>query len=487
MKHRFSSKQAFLFTIINYMGVLIGVVSTLFIYPKDKDLLGIFRFVDGLAQILYPIMVFGASTALLNFYPKLHPFLQRKLFSYSLLSILGMTLITAVGLYMVYYFDWYSNKQYYVYSFLIAICLAYIDLFKRQATNLQKLALPTLFEKIIPKLSLPMIFLAVLYFSISEQKGLNLYFITFLLILIAVVLYVFKHFKPAYTLNFKDLFQKVSKRNYYQYSFYAFCASLGSFFAFRIDSVMIPHFISNEANGTYSIGVNLANALMIPAAGVFALYSPIISEALEKNEIKLLKTKYIEVAKNLFFIGIIGYGCVLLGIKDFFELLPTSKQLAPTLPIIYLLGANIVLNMATGFNTEIIAFSKHYRFNLIAISLLAVLNISLNYLILTKTEWGITGVALASIFSMFIFNCSKLLFIYHTYKITPFDLTYLKVILISVSLLLMLYYLPLQNSVPYSFVFKCMIFVGALIWICYQKKWVQQLNILINKLISKLR
>lgn len=487
MKHRFSSKQAFLFTIINYMGVLIGVVSTLFIYPKDKDLLGIFRFVDGLAQILYPIMVFGASTALLNFYPKLHPFLQRKLFSYSLLSILGMTLITAVGLYMVYYFDWYSNKQYYVYSFLIAICLAYIDLFKRQATNLQKLALPTLFEKIIPKLSLPMIFLAVLYFSISEQKGLNLYFITFLLILIAVVLYVFKHFKPAYTLNFKDLFQKVSKRNYYQYSFYAFCASLGSFFAFRIDSVMIPHFISNEANGTYSIGVNLANALMIPAAGVFALYSPIISEALEKNEIKLLKTKYIEVAKNLFFIGIIGYGCVLLGIKDFFELLPTSKQLVPTLPIIYLLGANIVLNMATGFNTEVIAFSEHYRFNLIAISLLAVLNISLNYLILTKTEWGITGVALASIFSMFIFNCSKLLFIYHTYKITPFDLTYLKVILISVSLLLMLYYLPLQNFVPYSFVFKCMIFVGALIWICYQKKWVQQLNILINKLISKLR
>src|SRR5690606_563355 len=108
MNNQFSTKQAFLFTTINYFGVLIGVVSTLFIYPKDKDLLGIFRFVDGLAQILYPIMVFGASTALLNFQPKLQPFLQRKLFSYSIISIVWMTLITAVGLYMVYYFDWYS-------------------------------------------------------------------------------------------------------------------------------------------------------------------------------------------------------------------------------------------------------------------------------------------------------------------------------------------------------------------------------------------
>ncbi len=484
MNHRFSSKQAFLFTIINYIGVLIGVVSTLFIYPKDKDLLGIFRFVDALAQILYPIMVFGASTSLLNFYPKLQPFLQRKLFSYSVLSIAGMTLITAAGLYMIYFFDWYSNKQYYIYSFLIAICLAYVDLFKRQATNLQKLALPTFFEKIIPKLSLPLIFVAILYFSLSEQKGLSLYFFTFLLILIAVVLYVFSHFKPAYTLNFKDLFQEISKKNYYQYSFYAFCASLGSFFAFRIDSLMIPHFISNEANGTYSIGVNLANTLMIPAAGVFALYSPIISEALEKNEIKLLKTKYIEVAKNLFFIGILGYGCVLLGISDFFELLPTSEQLAPTLPIIYLLGANIVLNMATGFNTEIIAFSKFYRFNLIAILLLAVLNISFNYFILTQTNYGIIGVAYASLLSMFLFNCSKLYFIYYKYKMLPFDNTYLKVILISFSALLIAYVLPIKDIIPFSFVFKCLFFVGTLTWVCYYKKWIQQLNLFVNKLIS---
>src|SRR5690606_11748826 len=122
---------------------------------------------------------------------------------------------------------------------------------------------------------------------------------------------------------------------------------------------MIPQFISNEANGDFSIGVNLANALMIPATGVFTLYSPLISQSLKKNELTVLKHKYAEVAKNLFFIGILLYGCVLLGMRGFFEILPTADKLLPVLPVLYILGGNVVLNMATGFNTEIIAYSKY--------------------------------------------------------------------------------------------------------------------------------
>lgn len=487
MNNRFSTKQAFLFTTINYFGVLIGVVSTLFIYPKDKDLLGIFRFVDGLAQILYPIMVFGASTALLNFQPKLNPFLQRKLFSYSIISIVWMTVLCGIGLSLVYYFDWYSNKQFYIYAFFVAVCLAYVDLFKRQATNIQKLAFPTFFEKIIPKLTLPLIFLAIFYFSTTETQGLRIYTFSFLLILSAVAWYVFRHFKPVYTFSYNDLFQEISKKNYYQYSLYAFCASLGSFFAFRIDSVMIPHFISNEANGDFSIGVNLANALMIPAAGVFALYSPVISEALKKEEFKLLKVKYIEVAKNLFFIGILMYGCVVLGIKDLFDLLPTADQLAPALPIIYLLGANVVLNMATGFNTEIIAYSKYYRFNLIAILLLAVLNISLNYLIFTQTALGIVGIAYASMFSLLIFNGSKLLFIYRKFGLLPIDTTYFKVVICALTLLVILHIIPLQNFIPFAFVLKCGLFAGLFAGICYYYKWVPQLNDFTDQFLLKFK
>ncbi|GAW88215.1 hypothetical protein FPS14_contig00002-0126 [Flavobacterium psychrophilum] len=71
MLNKISQKQAFFFTIINYIGIVIGVVSTLFIYPNNKELLGIFRYIDAISYVLFPIMLIGASQALVNFTPKL--------------------------------------------------------------------------------------------------------------------------------------------------------------------------------------------------------------------------------------------------------------------------------------------------------------------------------------------------------------------------------------------------------------------------------
>ena len=91
MQNKATHKQAFLFTIINYAGILIGIVSTLFIYPKNKEMLGIFRYVESLAQILFPIMLLGASQALIKFGPKLDNKQEKQLFNYSVLSVIAMS------------------------------------------------------------------------------------------------------------------------------------------------------------------------------------------------------------------------------------------------------------------------------------------------------------------------------------------------------------------------------------------------------------
>lgn len=484
MDTKFSSKQALWFTLINYFGVLIGTVSTLFIYPYNLELFGIIGYIDGFAQILYPVMVLGASTALLNFQPKLNDLLQRKLFSYSMISIVWMVFLCAIGVSVVYWFDRLENKQYFIYGFFIAICLAYVDLFKRQATNLQKLSVPTFYEKIIPKISLPLAFVLILYYGFSQAQGLIFYTVSFAMMLLATGFYLFKYFKPVYTLNYKDLFQEIPKKQYYQYSLYAFSASLGSFFAFRIDSLMIPEFISNAANGDFKLGVNLANTLMIPAAGVFALYSPLISESLKKNDLSVLKIKYADVSKNLFFIGILLYGCVLLGMNDFFEILPTADKLIPVLPVLYILGGNVVLNMATGFNTEIIAYSQYYRFNLIAILILAVLNVGLNYYVLTQTNYGIIGVAWASFFAMMVFNLTKLWFIYRKFNILPINSHYIKTIASSFILLLIAYFLPLNVFGIFAFVVRCAFFALAFMLLIYKTGWVQEFNNNVAKVVK---
>src|SRR5690606_39259095 len=133
---------------------------------------------------------------------------------------------------------------------------------------------------------------------------------SYFILLLLMAMYVFGHYKLQSGYNFKSLFSEVPKKEYYRYSFYSFLGSFGSFLAFRIDALMIPEFLSFEANGTYNIGVVLATSLAIPATGMFAIYSPKISAYLKNDGIKELGKKYIETAKLLFLIGAILYTSV---------------------------------------------------------------------------------------------------------------------------------------------------------------------------------
>ena len=486
MENKASQKQAFLFTIINYVGILIGIISTLFIYPKNKELLGVFRYVEALSLTLFPILLLGASQALINFNPKLELDFKKKLFNYSIFSIIIISFLLFTIVFGLSFFSYFKGMKYIYFAFPIAICLAFIELFKKQATIIQKIAAPTFFDNIIPKIALPIIFSLLLFQYISVEKSLLFYIASYILIFILVACYIIYYFKPNFDLKFEPLFKQVSKKEYYRFSMFAFAGSLGSVFAFRIDALMIPKFISMEALGTFSIGVTLASALAVPATGIFTLYAPIISNYLKTENYAELNMKYKEVSKLLFFIGAILYSCIFLGIENLFMLLPTHENLIASIPVILILGFNVLVNMGTGFNGEIITYSKYYKFNLIAILLLVIMNISLNLLFILYFKFGIEAVAFASLLSMVVFNTAKLLFIYKKFKLFPFDESYLRLLGVFLFVLTLIYFLPNFNSILFNLIYKTTVCIFLNTIIIYQLKLVYQLNFWIDKIKNRI-
>lgn len=487
MSNKETHKQAFFFTIINYVGILIGIVSTLFIYPKNKEMLGIFRYVESLAQIVFPIMLLGASQTLIKFGPKLDSNQEKQLFSYSVLSVftIGIILLSVIGLASL--LPALSGLKYIYLAFPIGLSLALIDLFKKQSTIIGKIAIPTFFDNIFPKLILPLVFILVLYQFYSTQEALLFYIISYGLIVILIGVYLFYYFKPTLKFDFKSLFSTISKKEMYRFSLFAFAGSLGSVFAFRIDSIMIPKFISMEANGTFSIGVTLASALAIPATGIFILYAPIISNYIKNNQIAELDLKYKEISKLLFFIGALLYSCIFLGIENLFMQLPTRENLMGSIPVILILGFNVLINMGTGFNGEIITYSKYYKFNLIAIGILILLNVSLNLIFIKVLNYGIEGVAIASLISMILFNFSKLLFIYKKFNILPFDNSYIKLIMVFLVVLFISYNLPLLKNHLLNLIFKTIFCLTLNLSVIYKLKLVYSYNFWIKKMLLKLQ
>ena len=479
-------KQVVLYAIINYAGTAIGIVSALFIYPLNFKFLGTVRFVDNIWQLLYPVMVLGASQALIKFYPGLQEHHRKQLFNYSLLSVTAISILVFAGLVLFNSIVNYKDIRLYYFAFPIAVAMAFIEIFRKQAQDLQKIAVPTLYEKIFPKIALPVIFLLLLSNVFDAYTSLAWYAASYILIFILTAIYLFKRFNPGFNYRFKTLFGTISRKDYFRYSLYSFAGSLGSLLAFRIDGIVIYNLISEEANGIFSTAVTLASTLQIPAVGMFALYAPIISGYLKTGNFKDLDIKYKEIARLLFFIGALLYSCIFLGIEDLFRLLPAYEKLKDTIPIIIVLGFSVLINMATGFNGEIITYSKYYRFNLIAILILIVLNVSLNLYFIYYTTTGIMGVAYASFFAMTLFNISKLLFIYKKFGLLPFDKSFAKLALVFVLSCIVIYYLPNSASHLVNLVYKTGLSLFINFVVIYKLKFVYQVNIWTDKVFAKL-
>jgi O-antigen/teichoic acid export membrane protein len=482
MDKKASAKQVLLYSLINYVGTGIGIVSTVLIYPQNKALLGTVRYVDNISQLLFPIMVLGASHALIRFYPALSEEKQKQLFNYSIFSISIISLLVFAG--VVLYTAISNDKDAYLvyYAFPIAISLAFVELFRKQAQDLQKLAVPTMYEKLLPKIVLPLVFLLFLYHYISMMGSLLYYTVCYVLIFVLTAVYLFKHFKPGFNYRFKTLFGTISRKDYFRYSLYAFAGSLGSLLAFRIDGIVIFNLISEEANGTFSIGVSLASVLQIPAVGMFALYAPIVSGHLKSENFAELQKKYVEVAKLLFCIGAVMFCCIFLGIEDLFRLMPTYDKIKDSIPIVMVLSFSVLINMATGFNAEIITYSKYYRFNLIAICILIALNIGLNMYFIFELDLGIIGVAYASFISMTLFNIAKLLFVYKKFGLFPFDKGFVKLGFIFVISSVLIVFLPINHISLVNLFIKISLSLFINIFMIYKFNLVYQLNSGIEKM-----
>lgn len=289
-----------------------------------------------------------------------------------------------------------------------------------------------------------------------------------------IAIYLKNYLVSISNFNYKELFVAVDRKKYYKFCLFAFTGSLGSVFAFRIDSIMIPSFLSMVDNGTFSIGVTLASALAIPATAVFTLYAPIISKLIKEEKYKELDSKYKETASLLFFIGAVLFSCICIGLYDLFSLLPTATNLMASAPIILILGLNVLINMGTGFSSEIITYSHFYKFNLIAIIILITLNISLNIIFLHFMHLGLFSVAVASLISMVTFNLAKLIFIYKKFGLFPFDLNFLKLVIVTALIGGLTYILPNLNSVLFTLTYKVALCILLNIIIVYKLNLVAQ-------------
>jgi O-antigen/teichoic acid export membrane protein len=132
---------------------------------------------------------------------------------------------------------------------------------------------------------------------------------------------------------------------------------------------------------------------------------------------KAVKKLYEQTAINQLIIGALLLLGIWSNLSNIYHFVPNGKLYEQGFYVVLFIGLGKLSDMLFGANGEIIVMSKYYKFNVLAVLILAMMTIALNLVLIP--EYGIQGAAIASFLAMFLFNLIKYLFVWIKFGLQP--------------------------------------------------------------------
>ncbi|OWP82633.1 hypothetical protein BWK59_14825 [Flavobacterium davisii] len=461
------ARQSIKYSIIGYFSTLIGIFSTVFLYPYNLDFSGKLQFIHQTALLILPMIGLGIMHANVRFFPQMSQNnTQQDLFKFSILFIignffLGLILLTFVSI----IFPSIKSRGFWIYApyiLFIALLLSLIQLISKYISIKKRIVIPNIFENLFPKLGMISAFILLFFNKLEENKALWIFVSFFVIAFLGMLLYLNHLEKLTKKIDFIFLSQNQFSKELFTYSFYTFLGSMGSVIALNIDTYMIGEILTYQEVSIYNTSLNLVRMITVPALGVYTISAPIIAQQIAENKMEDLKTLHQKTSLYLFVIGIVLFGLVAIGIEDLFALMKNGDKLAQGLPVLYIMGFALLFDLATGFNGYIITNSKYYKFNNTTTIALALLTISTNLIFLFWFKLGIIGVSIATAISLTSYNLIKIYFNYKNFGVHPFSWKFLHLLLLLIIVISIGHILPDTASIFFNLCYKP--FIGLLVF-----------------------
>jgi len=462
-------RQSIKHTLVQYSGIVFGVISMLYIYPKVAEAYGLAQTLFAAAFFLAPVVSMGTWVMAVKFFPD---FKNEKTNHNGFLGLLlliagiGFTIFLISFPILKSYISEYlfqGDKPAWYFEFLpYVVPFTFFVVFNRLlsvfASNFHRIVIPSILEEFLLKIVLPVLILLFYNEIIPIQWVIYGILINYSIGTVGLTFYLWTlgQANPRLKLNF---ISKKLRSSMLKYGSYGVVNAVGTQGAFKIDTLMVSGEINLETTGFYSQANFFAEAMSKPQKSIIGIAGPLISKALQNNNLQEVKTIYKKSSVTLLIIGLFLFIGLWTCIDDLFTIMDNPKIETIRYAFLFLCLAKLV-NMGTSVNNEIINYSKYYRFNFWMILILAVMNISLNFWIIPI--YGAEGVAFATFFSFLIFNLAKLIFIKIKFGFHPFSMKTIAILLLAVGIYFISTLLPDLGNPYLNIILK-----GGLITLTY--------------------
>lgn len=431
------ARQTIKNNILAYLGVVVGVLSQFYIYPLDLELKGFLDTVIKYAQMLLPFTLLGVNAVMIRFLPySENPVEEARV----QLMTRGLTVVAGV-LAVIFLFDFFAADHF--FSFLkqrgfsldklsnyyweitwLAGAFGMAAVITTHLMNMQRVAIPVIFNNLFHKFGLAFIVLTVATGYVARQMALPAMIVVVWLSVAGLLIYTFSlgalRFKWG-SLNLKG----IPVKEMYSLAGFSILGSAGATLAVQLDTVMVNGFLGNKATGVYTFAVFAALVISIPYKAINSICSPLVAEALKADDVKTIQRLYQQSSQVLFAVGSLVFTGTVVCLPYVYELTSRTDQYAIGFIATLLLGSGQLVDQLTSINAVILGASKYFRWNIFFLLIMAFTNVVLNYYFFAILGWGLEGAAAATMLSLILFNVLKGVFIYIKFGVHPLSMSVL--------------------------------------------------------------
>ena len=435
-------KQSIRNLILTYLGVGLGFISTLYLFPSilTTEEYGLTRILLSIAFLTSEFTHLGIKNIAIKFFPE---FENYKTNHNGLLFLLLAVPLVGYLLFLILFFifdDWLITKysvdsnmfgEFHLFLLPLVFGILYFDVINSYV-RANNDSIPGTFVNEVLLRVLLIIMLILMNFEVIDFElfivgFVSCYLVQPTLLLMYVASKKLLFIKP----NFKFLSKKLVRR-LGSYGFYVMLGGMSHLVVNNIDILMLGSISGLTDTAIYTIAFYIGSVIVVPQKSIGKIAPSIISKHIFNSNIGEVERIYKSSSINQLVLGFLLFTGIVSNIHNIFEILPQEYKGA--FWVIIYIGVSKLIDMAGGVNGIIIMNSPYYRFNLIATLFLIIISILLILFLIPK--YGITGAAIATMTSLFIYNFAKGLYVYKKYRIQPLSLKIIPVIVVSVLLII---------------------------------------------------
>lgn len=419
-------QQSIVNTFITYIGIVLGFISTIYLYPNflEPDQYGLTRLLLSVSFVFTQFAHLGMNNTAIRFFPYFEDDTNDHngfLFLVLVVPITGFILFLGV----IFLFDdllisYYDTSTYFRDYYLLLIPIVFGLLYFEVINSYVRARLHSVPGSVISEVILRVITILLLLLFWYEWINFEQFMVAFACsyIIQPLLLLIFLFMKGELFLkpNFAYLKTTLVKRMA-NYGLFAVLGGMTTLIVNNIDIIMLGSLAGLSETGIYAIAFYIGSVIIVPQRSLNKIATSVIAKHLKEKNYREIKHIYKSSSINQMVPGLLIFIGVVANLHNLNKILPDAYASASS--VIIIIGLSKLIDMMAGVNGAIILNSKYYRFDLISMIILIIFSISLNYWLIPILN--ITGAAIATATSLFLYNLIKGIYVWIKFRMQPFS------------------------------------------------------------------